>query len=188
MQVHSDSRRIFQLAISLLLLGTLSPATAQSVADNIRPVSSVCLAGQACVGTAAEGAATAATATAISVPSPAPTTSAPASAVSTPASPAAAVSSTPAAPQPPAEAETSAASDFDAAAVYQQSCFACHATGAAGAPVLGDAEAWEARMEKGMDTVMSNVINGMNAMPAKGLCIDCSDDDLRAIVDYMLEQ
>ena len=78
--------------------------------------------------------------------------------------------------------------DFDAAATYQTSCFACHASGAAGAPLLGDLEAWNSRMEKGMDVVMANVINGINAMPARGLCIDCTDSELRAIVDYMIAQ
>ena len=77
---------------------------------------------------------------------------------------------------------------FDAAAAYQQSCFACHASGAAGAPLLGDAAAWAIRTEKGMEAVMSNVINGFNAMPAKGMCMDCSDADLKAIVDFMIAQ
>ena len=77
---------------------------------------------------------------------------------------------------------------FDAAAAYQQSCFACHASGAAGAPLLGDADAWAARTEKGMEAVMSNVINGFNAMPAKGMCMDCSDADLKDIVDFMIAQ
>ena len=77
---------------------------------------------------------------------------------------------------------------FDAAAAYQQSCFACHASGAAGAPLLGDADAWAVRTEKGMEAVMRNVINGFNAMPAKGMCMDCSDADLKAIVDFMIAQ
>jgi len=77
---------------------------------------------------------------------------------------------------------------FDAEGAYQQSCFACHASGAAGAPILGDSEAWESRMEKGMDAIMNNVFNGVNAMPAKGMCMDCSEAELRAIVDYMITQ
>ena len=43
-------------------------------------------------------------------------------------------------------------------------------------------------MEKGIDSVMANVMTGLNAMPAKGLCMTCSDDDLRALVDYMVSQ
>jgi cytochrome c5 len=78
--------------------------------------------------------------------------------------------------------------DFDVVGTYQISCFACHASGAAGAPLLGDLEAWNSRMEKGMDAVMANVITGINAMPAKGLCMDCTDNELRAIVDYMIAQ
>ncbi|PCJ27812.1 MAG: hypothetical protein COA96_02630 [SAR86 cluster bacterium] len=87
----------------------------------------------------------------------------------------------------PAVVETAVAA-FDAAATYQMSCFACHGTGAAGAPVLGDQEAWSERMEKGIDSVMANVMNGLNAMPAKGLCFTCSDDDLLALVEYMASQ
>jgi cytochrome c5 len=77
---------------------------------------------------------------------------------------------------------------FDAETKYMASCFACHSTGAAGAPkvVAGNAAVWDERLAKGMDAVMTTVINGKGAMPAKGLCFDCTDDDLRAIVDYMV--
>ena len=46
---------------------------------------------------------------------------------------------------------------------------------------------WEPRLEKGLDAVVANTVNGLNTMPAKGLCFDCTDDDLRAIVQYMIE-
>ena len=78
---------------------------------------------------------------------------------------------------------------FNAQQKYMASCFACHSTGAAGAPKVGagmSAE-WESRLEKGLDTVVQNAINGINTMPAKGLCFDCTDEDLRAIVEYMIE-
>lgn len=79
---------------------------------------------------------------------------------------------------------------FDAATKYMASCFACHSTGAAGAPKVqaGTYESdWAPRLEKGMDAVMANATNGINAMPAKGMCFDCNEADLRAIVDYMIE-
>jgi cytochrome c5 len=79
-----------------------------------------------------------------------------------------------------------AASRFDAEATYMASCNACHAAGVANAPKLGDKAAWDARMEKGMDAIMVNVMNGINAMPAKGLCMTCSADDLQEIVNYMV--
>ena len=71
--------------------------------------------------------------------------------------------------------------------VYDSACFACHGTGAAGAPMLGDAAAWAPRADKGMDTLMNHAINGFNAMPPRGTCGSCSDDELKAAVEYMLE-
>ena len=78
---------------------------------------------------------------------------------------------------------------FNAEQKYMASCFACHSTGAAGAPKVGAGMAveWEPRLEKGLDTIVQNAINGVNTMPAKGLCFDCTDDDIRAIVEYMID-
>ena len=77
---------------------------------------------------------------------------------------------------------------FDAEATYMMSCFACHSTGAAGAPKVGpgNADAWAPRVEKGMDAVIANSINGLNSMPPKGLCFTCTDEDLAALVEYMV--
>ncbi len=71
--------------------------------------------------------------------------------------------------------------------IYNASCTSCHAAGVAGAPKLGDVASWEPRIAKGMETLYSNSINGINAMPAKGLCMDCSDEEMKAVVDYMVE-
>ncbi len=78
---------------------------------------------------------------------------------------------------------------FDAEQKYTASCFACHSTGAAGAPkvVAGNDAEWAPRLEKGMDAMVANAINGLNTMPPKGLCFDCTDDDLRALVVYMVD-
>lgn len=70
-------------------------------------------------------------------------------------------------------------------ASYQSSCFACHFSGAAGAPKTGDAAAWEPRMAKGMDVLVASVRNGMGAMPPTGLCASCSDDDYKALIEFM---
>ncbi len=72
--------------------------------------------------------------------------------------------------------------------IYGASCVACHASGAAGAPKLGDTGAWAARIGKGVDVLYTSAISGFNGMPAKGLCMDCSDDEIKATVDYMVEQ
>ena len=76
---------------------------------------------------------------------------------------------------------------FEVERVYMQSCWACHNSGAAGAPKVGVAADWAPRVEKGMDTLLQNAINGVNAMPAKGLCFTCTDDDLRDLVQYMVD-
>jgi len=70
-------------------------------------------------------------------------------------------------------------------AKYDKSCKVCHASGAAGAPKTGDAAAWEPRMTKGMDVLVQSVNNGLNAMPPKGMCFDCSDDEYKALIEYM---
>lgn len=71
--------------------------------------------------------------------------------------------------------------------VYSTKCFTCHATGAAGAPKVGDASAWAPRLEaRGVDGLYDHAIHGFNAMPAKGLCMDCSDDEIKHAVDHML--
>lgn len=74
----------------------------------------------------------------------------------------------------------------DGKKVYDSSCMACHATGAAGAPKVGDKAAWQPRIAQGIDTLVNHAINGIRAMPPKGTCATCSDADLRAAVEYMV--
>jgi cytochrome c5 len=91
------------------------------------------------------------------------------------------------APEPaPAEVAAVAAPAKSGEDIYNGSCMACHAGGVAGAPKLGDAAAWAPRIAAGMDALMANVTNGLNAMPPKGLCMSCSGDDLKAAVEYMV--
>jgi cytochrome c5 len=72
--------------------------------------------------------------------------------------------------------------------IYDTACFACHATGAAGAPILGDAALWAPRIAKGMETLNHNVLNGIGAMPPKGGRVDLSDADVLAAAAWMVEQ
>ena len=81
-----------------------------------------------------------------------------------------------------------AAGGFDVAGAYGTSCATCHAIGIAGAPKLGDIAAWEPRIAQGMDVLYDHGINGLApAMPAKGMCFTCSDEDIMALVDYMVD-
>ena len=72
-------------------------------------------------------------------------------------------------------------------AVYQRYCFSCHTPGTAGAPKLGDAEAWTPRIAKGREAMLQVTVAGVTpGMPAKGLCFDCSEAELAAAIDYMI--
>ncbi|WP_317889775.1 c-type cytochrome [Spongiibacter pelagi] len=74
--------------------------------------------------------------------------------------------------------------------VYKGSCQGCHAVGAGGAPKFGDSADWAARGKQGIETLYTHAIDGFSnigMMPAKGLCMSCSDDEVKAAVDYMVD-
>ncbi|MCW8918700.1 MAG: c-type cytochrome [Gammaproteobacteria bacterium] len=94
----------------------------------------------------------------------------------------------PAAPERAGEAPAAAASaGRSGEKVYGASCSMCHATGASGAPRLGNSAEWAPRIAKGMDALMGSALNGLNAMPPRGLCATCSDEELRATIQYMVD-
>jgi len=73
---------------------------------------------------------------------------------------------------------------------YQAACFACHGTGAAGAPKVGDKAEWKARIAQGNETLYKHAIKGYKGkkgfMPAKGGS-SLSDDAVKAAVDFMVK-
>jgi cytochrome c5 len=71
--------------------------------------------------------------------------------------------------------------------IYNKACVACHSVGVLNAPKLQDAADWAPRMTKGFDTVWQNAINGIGAMPPMGTCGDCSNDDIKAAIEHMIE-
>jgi cytochrome c5 len=72
--------------------------------------------------------------------------------------------------------------------VFGSVCTACHSTGAAGAPKVGDKAAWEPRAAQGMDALMHSAINGKNAMPPRGGNPTVTDEELKATIEYMLKE
>ncbi|HKJ05625.1 MAG TPA: c-type cytochrome [Geopsychrobacteraceae bacterium] len=72
--------------------------------------------------------------------------------------------------------------------VYEKACASCHKSGVAGAPVLGDKKAWEPHIAKGMDHMYASAINGKGSMPAKGGHKSLTDDEVKAAVDYLVEE
>lgn len=86
-------------------------------------------------------------------------------------------------------ADAPAAATINGQQIYERSCISCHGMGAAGAPKTGDKAAWEPHLAKGMDVLMASTLNGLPpGMPAKGLCVTCSEAELKAALDYMLAQ
>ena len=69
--------------------------------------------------------------------------------------------------------------------VFNGTCTSCHTVGIAGAPKKGDVAAWSKRLAKGFAETLAVAKKGLNAMPAKGLCMDCSDDELSAAIKFM---
>ena len=71
--------------------------------------------------------------------------------------------------------------------VYAKACSVCHDAGVAGAPKIYDAYEWQMRLKnQGLDTLYLHAIKGYNSMPQKGGCLDCTDTEIKAAVDYIL--
>jgi cytochrome c5 len=132
------------LAASVVFMGTSAAQSRdEQIAERLKPVGEVCLAGQSC----ARGG----------------------------AAPVAAASAAPA-----------ASGAFDVEQTYQTSCNVCHASGMAGAPKFDDNAEWAKRLaDKGLDTLVANAISGVNAMPPRGMCMTCSDDNIAELVEYI---
>jgi cytochrome c5 len=161
-------------AVGWLICGSALAEVRPDVVERIRPVGQVSVEGKKAPAAAAAAPAPAA--------KPAPAPAAPAK----PAEPAPA----PAAPAKPAEAPAAAGGAAAGEAIYAKACFVCHATGAANAPKLGDQAAWAPRIAKGVEALYSSSMNGVpgTAMPPRGTCAACTDDELKAAVDYMVSK
>ena len=80
----------------------------------------------------------------------------------------------------------------DGATIYNTVCFACHSTGAAGAPKTGDKAAWAPRIAQGMDLMKEHAVKGFKGttgvMPPKGGRADLPDADIEAAVEYLISK
>lgn len=118
----------------------------------------------------------------------APETLAPSQPAPVQAADAAAGANAPAGAAPAAVAAAApSAADTVGKKIYETSCFACHGTGVAGAPKLGDKAAWAPYVATGMDTMLQVAIKGKGAMPPRGTAMNASDEDLRAAIEYMVK-
>ena len=146
------------LSAIVLLMGSGFVSASDDVLQRIQPAGSVCIEGQECKAPVAKAA--------------------------MPASEAAPVEAKAEEVAPAAEAVAAVASGEE---IYGKSCAMCHAGGTAGAPKFGDAAAWATRSEKGLDGMLAIAKKGVNAMPPMGMCMTCSDDDLKAAISHMVD-
>lgn len=83
-------------------------------------------------------------------------------------------------------AETYMPSDIKLAEKYKRSCFMCHSNSDAGAPLTMAEGMWAERIEqRGLDGLLKNTLEGYNAMPMKGQCMDCTEEELMDLIKFM---
>lgn len=71
--------------------------------------------------------------------------------------------------------------------IFGQYCTVCHQQGLAGAPRFRNAQEWGPRLAgRNLQELTASAIRGKNAMPPRGTCVKCSDDDIRKTIEYML--
>jgi cytochrome c5 len=84
-----------------------------------------------------------------------------------------------------ARAQRLAPADQKLAALYAQSCKACHSAADSGAPLVGDHAAWEPRWAKGVPALLKSTIGGLGGMPAGGQCFACSQTDYEGLIRFL---
>lgn len=80
---------------------------------------------------------------------------------------------------------TGAGTGLSAKEIYDKYCHVCHQTGVSEAPLFAS-DQWDERVEKGADVLLENSKKGFNLMPPMGTCLDCSDEELQASIDYLI--
>jgi cytochrome c5 len=69
--------------------------------------------------------------------------------------------------------------------IYTTTCASCHSVGVLGAPKFGNKADWAPRVKRGIADLVKVAITGTGAMPPRGTCMDCSDDELKAAIEHM---
>lgn len=75
----------------------------------------------------------------------------------------------------------------DGETVYKTFCTACHATGVTGAPKIRNATDWAPRIAQGKAVLTEHALQGFNLMPVKGTCMNCSDEEIVAAIEHMID-
>ncbi len=88
----------------------------------------------------------------------------------------------------PATATAAVPSDPKLAKVYAQTCKACHTAPSTGAPQAGDRNAWQPRVAQGMPVLLQHTVDGYKGMPPLGSCMDCTEAEFEALINFMSGQ
>ena len=86
-----------------------------------------------------------------------------------------------------ASSESSEKAERTGEEIYSANCQGCHSSGVMGAPKYASLEDWAPRIDLGLEKLTLSAIAGKGGMPAKGTCMDCSDNEIKLSVQYMLD-
>jgi len=83
--------------------------------------------------------------------------------------------------------ETASENEDSGKAIYERACSVCHRDGVAGAPKFRNETDWKPRLDKKtIEELVASAIKGLNAMPIKGTCVECTDEELKNAIQFML--
>ena len=86
-----------------------------------------------------------------------------------------------------ASAESTETAERSGEEIYNSKCAGCHNSGIMGAPKYAALADWSSRIDLGLDKLTASAIAGKGGMPARGTCMDCSDNEIKVTVKYMLD-
>ena len=86
-----------------------------------------------------------------------------------------------------ASADSTETAERSGEEIYNDKCAGCHTSGIMGAPKYASLTDWTSRIDLGLDKLTASAIAGKGGMPARGTCMDCSDNDIKVTVQYMLD-
>ena len=86
-----------------------------------------------------------------------------------------------------ASADSTETAERSGEEIYNGKCAGCHTSGIMGAPKYASLADWTSRIDLGLDKLTDSAIAGKGGMPARGTCMDCSDNDIKVTVQYMLD-
>lgn len=69
--------------------------------------------------------------------------------------------------------------------LFTQKCAQCHVKPETGAPIIGNVEHWQPVKEQGFKLTLKHVVEGKGSMPPLGSCSACTEDDFRALTQFL---